>query len=183
MSATWLQGCRELLLRDNCFCKAMAVSRAFIFHLKCSRISPYASFYAGLSCICSIGLPDSASLISVVLVFVPLVSCWRRMQLEVRSIQSTVYFVLLVPRWRRWRKFKSSVFDGECQSLMSTCLFGRYLDVRLVFVNECQEFPAQNVENQTDIRRWKHRTPNFVFSRPHRQQGSCLHSRRCNSLH
>ena len=46
---TWWQGCGELLLQDNCFCKAMAVSQAFIFHFKC--ISPYASFYAGLSCL------------------------------------------------------------------------------------------------------------------------------------
>ena len=43
-------GCGELLLQDNCFCKAMAVSQAFIFHFKCNSISPYASFYAGLSC-------------------------------------------------------------------------------------------------------------------------------------
>ena len=32
VGATWWQGCRELLLRDNCFCKA--ISQAFIFHLK-----------------------------------------------------------------------------------------------------------------------------------------------------
>ena len=34
VGATWWQGCRELLLQVNCFCKAMAVSQAFIFHFK-----------------------------------------------------------------------------------------------------------------------------------------------------
>ena len=52
IGATWWQGCRELLLRDNCFCNAMAVSQ--VFNLISSDIayciSPYASFYAGLSC-------------------------------------------------------------------------------------------------------------------------------------
>ena len=32
-------GCRELLLQDNCFCKAMAVSQAFIFNFKCYSIA------------------------------------------------------------------------------------------------------------------------------------------------
>ena len=35
------QGCRELLLQDNCFCKAMAVSQAFIFHFKFSKCEIY----------------------------------------------------------------------------------------------------------------------------------------------
>ena len=42
IGATWWQGCHELLLRDNCFCKAMAVSQAFIFHFKCYSILHFA---------------------------------------------------------------------------------------------------------------------------------------------
>ena len=36
------QGCGELLLQDNCFCKAMAVSQAFIFQFKCYSILHFA---------------------------------------------------------------------------------------------------------------------------------------------
>ena len=42
IGATWWQGCRELLLRDNCFCKAIAVSQAFIFHFKWYSILHFA---------------------------------------------------------------------------------------------------------------------------------------------
>ena len=42
IGATWWHGCRELLLRDNWFCKAMAVSQAFIFHFKFYRILHFA---------------------------------------------------------------------------------------------------------------------------------------------
>ena len=42
VGATWWQGCRELLLHDNCFCKAMAVSQAFIFQFKCYSILHFA---------------------------------------------------------------------------------------------------------------------------------------------
>ena len=42
VGTTWWQGCHELLLRDNCFCKAMAVSQAFIFHFKCYSILHFA---------------------------------------------------------------------------------------------------------------------------------------------
>ena len=42
IGATWWQGCRELLLRDNWFCKAMAVSQAFVFHFKCYSIFHFA---------------------------------------------------------------------------------------------------------------------------------------------
>ena len=38
VGTTWWQGCGELLLQDNCFCKAMAVSQAFIFNFKCYSI-------------------------------------------------------------------------------------------------------------------------------------------------
>ena len=42
VDATWWQGCRELLLQDSCFCKAVAVSQAFIFHFKCYSILHFA---------------------------------------------------------------------------------------------------------------------------------------------
>ena len=42
IDATLWQGCGELLLQDNCFCKAMAVSQAFIFHFKCYSILHFA---------------------------------------------------------------------------------------------------------------------------------------------
>ena len=44
VGTTWCQGCREPLLRDNCFCKAMAVSQAFIFHFKCYSILHFAVY-------------------------------------------------------------------------------------------------------------------------------------------
>ena len=42
VGTTWWQGCGELLLHDNCFSKAMAVSQAFIFHFKCYSILHFA---------------------------------------------------------------------------------------------------------------------------------------------
>ena len=33
-----ITSCRQLLVQDNCFCKALAVSQAFIFHFKCYSI-------------------------------------------------------------------------------------------------------------------------------------------------
>ena len=42
VGTTWWQGCGELLLKDNRFCKAMAVSQAFIFHFKCYSILHFA---------------------------------------------------------------------------------------------------------------------------------------------
>ena len=42
VGTTWWQGCGELLLQDNCFCKAMAVSQALIFHFKCYSILHFA---------------------------------------------------------------------------------------------------------------------------------------------
>ena len=42
VGTTWWQGCGALLLQDNCFCKAMAVSQAFIFHFKCYSILHFA---------------------------------------------------------------------------------------------------------------------------------------------
>ena len=42
VGTTWWQGCGELLPQDNCFCKAMAVSQAFIFHFKCYSILHFA---------------------------------------------------------------------------------------------------------------------------------------------
>ena len=42
MGTTWWQGCGELLLQDNCFCKVMAVSQEFIFYFKCYSILHFA---------------------------------------------------------------------------------------------------------------------------------------------
>ena len=42
VGTTWWQGCGELLLQDNCFCKVMAVSQAFIFQFKCYSILHFA---------------------------------------------------------------------------------------------------------------------------------------------
>ena len=44
IGATWWQGYRELLLWDNCFYKAMAVSQAFIFHFKWYNILHFAVY-------------------------------------------------------------------------------------------------------------------------------------------
>ena len=42
VGTTWWEGCRELLLQENCFCKAMAVSQAFIFYFKWYSILHFA---------------------------------------------------------------------------------------------------------------------------------------------
>ena len=58
VGTTWWQGCGELLLQDNCFCKTTASARLWLYLKRlyfissaiAYCISPYASFYAGLSC-------------------------------------------------------------------------------------------------------------------------------------
>ena len=89
IDAKWWQGCRELLLRDNCFYKAMALSHAFIFHFKCNSIlylavcqllcSAFLLYLSWLSD-CPSGLSDCPSLVRLIVsldyLIIPLLIFW-----------------------------------------------------------------------------------------------------------
>ena len=108
IGATWWQGCRELLLRGNCFCKAMAVSQAFIFHFMCYSLLHFVVYHL----LCWAFLYFT---LCTLFDLEPVKWLQCRSEVSVKGERDTARAIIFWKDWRRWS------WEMEGNSIVKNC--------------------------------------------------------------